>query len=69
MKCRDCKWLYTNETMQGMYICVNFNCNLFSHYTGLCAEDDCKDGEPAWSDTEDDDAGQGWQQLSIFEMT
>lgn len=45
MRCRDCKWMYTNETMRGMYICVNWNSETFGGFTGDCSEDDCQDGE------------------------
>lgn len=46
MKCRDCKWCYTNETMgNDLYICVNGHSENFGEYTGLCCEDDCEDGE------------------------
>lgn len=46
MKCRDCKWCYTNETIgSGLYICVNGHSENFGEYTGLCCEDDCEDGE------------------------
>lgn len=45
MKCRDCKWMYTNETMDELYICVNGNCDNFGEYTGICCEDECEDGE------------------------
>lgn len=45
MKCRECKWCYTNETMNSLYICVNGNSENFGQYTGLLCEDDCPDGE------------------------
>ena len=45
MKCRECKWLYTNESMDGLYICVNGKSDNFGEYTGICCEDDCNDGE------------------------
>ena len=45
MKCRDCKWMYTNETMGSLYICVNANCQNFGEYTGILSEDECEDGE------------------------
>lgn len=45
MKCRDCKWFYTNETMGDLYICVNNNAEKFGEYTGLLCEDDCEEGE------------------------
>lgn len=49
MKCRDCKWCYTNETMDfGLYICVNGHSENFGEYTGLGCEDDCEDGEEDW---------------------
>ncbi len=44
MKCRDCKWMYTNETMDDLYICVNGNSKKFGEYTGICCEDECEDG-------------------------
>ena len=45
MKCRDCKWCYNNETMGELYICVNGTSGNFGEYTGLCCEDECKEGE------------------------
>ncbi len=45
MKCRDCKWMYTNETMGGLHICVNWNSQVFGGFTGVRCEDDCPDGE------------------------
>lgn len=44
MKCRDCKYFYTNSTMNGLYICVNADCENFGSYTGLMCEDDCSQG-------------------------
>jgi hypothetical protein len=45
MKCRDCKYCYTNETMDGLYICVNGKSENLGNFTGLYCEDDCEDGE------------------------
>ena len=45
MKCRDCKWCYTNETMSDLYICVNGNSEMLGAFTGLMCEDECEDGE------------------------
>lgn len=45
MKCRECKWCYTNETMRSLYLCVNGNSENFGEYTGLPSEDDCDEGE------------------------
>ena len=45
MKCRDCKWCYTNETMSDLYICVNGNSEMLGQFTGLMCEDECEDGE------------------------
>ena len=45
MKCRDCKWMYNNETMGDLYICVNGKSENFGQYTGICSDDDCSDGE------------------------
>ena len=42
-KCRECKYFYTNETMKGLYICVNADSENFGRFTGLCAEDECDD--------------------------
>lgn len=44
-KCRDCKWMYSNETMDFLYICVNGKSENFGHYTGVLSEDDCEDFE------------------------
>lgn len=49
MKCRDCKYMYSNETMDDLYICVNGKSENFGEYTGICCEDDCKDGV-SWID-------------------
>ena len=46
MKCRDCKYLFSNETMGDLSICVNGNSQNFGAYTGICCEDDCEDGVP-----------------------
>ena len=51
MKCRECKWMYSNETMDDLYICVNGNSENFGEYTGICCEDDCEDGE-SWYEYE-----------------
>ena len=40
MKCRDCKYMYNNETMGKLYICVNGKSENFGQYTGICSEDD-----------------------------
>lgn len=46
MKCRDCKYMYTNETMPpGEYICVNGKSENFREFTGLLSDDECEDGE------------------------
>lgn len=45
MKCRDCKYMYNNDTMNQLYICVNGYSENFGEYTGLLCEDDCEDGE------------------------
>lgn len=50
MKCRDCKWMYTNETMDGLYVCVNGKSDNFMQFTGICCEDECEDGEEEWKD-------------------
>lgn len=45
MKCRNCKYCYTNDTMGSLYICVNGKADNFSQFTGLMCEDDCEFGE------------------------
>lgn len=40
------KYMYTNETMDGFYICVNGDSENFGEYTGLCCEDECGEGVP-----------------------
>lgn len=50
IKCRDCKYCYTNDSMDGLYICVNGHSENFGEYTGLCCEDDCEDGEEDGND-------------------
>jgi len=50
IKCRDCKYCYTNDSMDGLYICVNANSQSFGEYTGLCCEEDCEDGEEDGND-------------------
>ena len=52
MKCRDCRYMYSNETMNGLYICVNSNSENFGQYTGFCCEDDCEDGKSMFEETE-----------------
>ena len=47
VRCRDCRYMYSNDTMGSLYICVNGNSENFSQYTGLCCEDICPDGELA----------------------
>ena len=42
-KCRECKYCYTNETMSGLYICVNGSSENLGNFTGLCCEDECED--------------------------
>lgn len=42
-KCIDCKYCYTNETMDELFICVNGNSDKFGSYTGYCCTDDCED--------------------------
>lgn len=37
--------MYSNETMGGLYICVNGNCENFGEYTGECCEDECEERE------------------------
>ena len=41
--CYECKWMYSNETMDGLSICVNGNSENFGIYTGECCEDECED--------------------------
>lgn len=55
MKCRDCKWMYSNETMGDLYICVNGKSENLGNFTGICCEDDCDDGESWGGDDDDDD--------------
>lgn len=51
MKCIDCKYMYSNDTMSpGEYICVNGNSENFGNYTGLLSEDECEDGEDLLDD-------------------
>lgn len=45
MKCRDCKYMYSNETMGTLCICVNGNSENFGQYTSICCEDECEEGE------------------------
>lgn len=42
-KCIDCIYMYTNETMGSLYICVNGNSENFGEYIGICSEDECED--------------------------
>lgn len=44
MKCRDCIYCHTNDTMDLIYIGVNGNSDNFGNITGLCCEDECEDG-------------------------
>ena len=41
--CYQCQYMYSNETMDGLYICVNGNSEMFGQYVGICCEDDCED--------------------------
>lgn len=41
--CYQCKYMYSNDTMDGLSICVNGNSENFGNYTGECCEDDCED--------------------------
>ena len=34
---------YKNDTMNGLYLCVNGNSSNLGNFTGLCCEDDCED--------------------------
>ena len=52
MVCRNCKYMYTNETMKGLYICVNGNAENFTEFTGICCEDECEYGESELSESE-----------------
>ena len=52
MKCRDCKWCYTNETMSDLHICVNGNSEMLGQFTGFMCEDECEDGEAESEDKE-----------------
>lgn len=52
MKCRDCKWCYTNKSMSGFYICVNGNSEMLGEFIGLMCEDECEDGEAESEDKE-----------------
>lgn len=45
MKCRDCKWMYSNETMGDLCVCVNGNSENFMGFTGTCCDDECEDGQ------------------------
>ena len=42
-KCYECKYCYSNSTMDGLYICVNGNSSNLGNFTGLCCEDECED--------------------------
>lgn len=42
-KCIDCIYMYSNNTMGDLYICVNANSSNFGEYTGICCEDECED--------------------------
>lgn len=49
--CYQCKWMYSNETMGGLSICVNGNSEMLGEYTGECCEDICEDCEK-WGEYE-----------------
>lgn len=50
-KCRDCKWMYNNETMGDLYICVNGISENFMNCTGILSEDECEDcDEMEWDE-------------------
>ena len=50
MTCRDCKYCYSNETMNELHICVNGNSENLGIFTGLCCEDECEDAVPFMDD-------------------
>lgn len=44
MECRNCKYFYTNDTMDGLYLCVNGNSDRLGEFTGVLCVDDCEYG-------------------------
>ncbi len=53
--CRNCKWFYTNESMDDLYICVNGNSEMFASYTGICCENECENFESEFDYDFDDE--------------
>lgn len=43
MKCRECRYMYSNETMGSLYICVNGNSEMLGEYVGICDDSECAD--------------------------
>lgn len=35
--CIDCKYCYSNDSLDGLYICVNGDSDLVGEWTGICA--------------------------------
>ena len=43
--CRNCRWFYTNESMDGLYLCVNGKSGMLGQFVGDCSDDECDDFE------------------------
>jgi len=43
--CYQCKYMYSNDTMDFLAICVNGRSENFGNYTGVLCEDECEDCE------------------------
>lgn len=55
MKCRECMWMI-EVFGTDLYVCANPKSDNFGNYTGVCCEDDCKDGEGLTDDNHTEDA-------------
>lgn len=43
MNCGDCKWQYSDETLEGLYICANRESERFGDF--INDDDECDDGK------------------------
>lgn len=43
MSCRNCDYMYTNETMNDLYICVNGASEMLGQFVGICSDAQCPD--------------------------
>lgn len=51
--CSDCKYMYSNETMGELHICVNGNSDMLGNFVGIMDETECPDCENNFDIEED----------------